>query len=364
MTYSGLRIGLYFAIYFISTFSSADILVEPAIPATSESPQTLNSDLIEIEPEDENDDNDETEIFSPGILYDEQDDEQRRFFSFLDTPHEYITAKIESMARNLDDYFTTSSDFYVTSGSYLKLRLYLVFKERGGIEKSNSVSFKLRLPNTEKKLKIFFESPEEKKSYDSSLETKETPPSTVVNEGNYVLGIQGESGEKYGWKYKPTLGIDIDSKIDPFARFRFTRDYQFVTWNINWQETPYWYNSIGWGFDSYFELNNRISDQYLFRSATFAGWKYEPDNFDLSHVFTLFHSVNDKTKMSYYAGVFGLSKPVVYTTSFLLGINFRRDIHKNYLFFEVEPQIRYQKINRFHPEHSLTFRLEMVFQNN
>lgn len=358
MINSGMRIS-FFAIYFVSAHISAEPLSVSEAPVLTDAIQVMNTDLIEIEPAFD----EEGEISSELDQYDDQAETETHFFSFLDEPQEYITAKMESMARNLDEYFTDNRDYYVSSGSYLKIRQSVVLKERGIIQSPRSVSFKLRLPNTEKRLKIFFETPTEKQPYDISTQTEETPPKTALSEGEYILGIQGESGEKYGWKYKPTLGVNIDSKLDPFARFRLTRDYQFTKWNINWQETPYWYDSIGWGFDSYFELNKRISDPYLFRSATFAGWVYETDNFDLSHVFSLFHSLSDKKKMSYYAGAYGLSKPNIHTTHFLLGITYRQNIHRNYLFFEVEPQILYQKINRFHPEHSLTFRLEMVFQS-
>lgn len=284
------------------------------------------------------------------------------FFTWLDRNKNYVTSRIELMARSMDDYLSETTDPYDSSGSYLRIRQNFIIRERGKTETPTQVSFKLRLPNTEKKLKLFFETPQSRNPYDASSSTKDTPPATTSENKNYAIGVQGESGERFGWKYKPTIGADIDSGVDPFLRFRFTKDIQFVKWDINWQETPYWYNSLGWGFDSYFEINKRISEQDLFRSATFAGWIYDTDNFDLSHVFSMFHTLDAKKHLSYYAGVYGVSKPVLYTTEFLLGLTYRQDLHKHYLFFEVEPQIRYQEINRFHPEHSLTFRLELLFK--
>jgi len=52
----------------------------------------------------------------------------------------------------------------------------------------------------------------------------------------------------------------------------------------------------------------------------------------------------------------------VHTTQYLVGSIYRQNIHKDYLFIEIEPQIRYQRINRFHPEHSIAFRFELVFK--
>ena len=304
---------------------------------------------------------DDSAIELPSIPFDEYIPEGA-FFTWLDQKEAAVTSRIETIATTMDDYFVEDGDSYYASGSYLRIRQSLTFKERGIIETPTSVSFKLRLPNTEKKLKLFFETSEQKNPYDTSTSTTETPPATVVGENNYAIGLQGESGERFGWKYKPTLGANIDSGVDPFLRFRFSKAVPFATWDINWQETPQWYNSIGWGVDSYFEINKPLSKNILFRSATFGGWLYDTDNTDLNHFFTVFHKIDDKKHISYYTGVYGVSQPMIYTTEFLVGITYRQDIHKNYLFLEVEPQIHYFKTNRFHPEHSITFRLEMLFK--
>lgn len=357
----------------INTHLSADKTSKIDSPAEELSePDLSNQDLSKPEllnpessrPELSNQELSDEELSDDEICVDEikePDNADKPFFSFLDGTQETISSGIESLARNLDDFFTVNSDYYETSGSYLRLKQNVIFSEGGIINYKTEASFKLRLPNTEKKFKLFFDTPSVRTPYDNSTQTaKET--ATGVTEGNYVLGIQAESGEKFGWKYKPTLGIDIDNKIDPFARFRFSRESKFGKWDYRWHETPFWYNSFGWGFDSYFELNRNISAETLFRAATFAGWREDTEYFDLSHVFSMFHVYSGKKAMSYFAGVYGTSEPEINTTHFLLGLTYRQNIHKDYLFMEIVPQIIYQKINRFNPEHTITFRLEMLFK--
>lgn len=284
------------------------------------------------------------------------------FFSFFDGPQEYISSNVESMARYMDDYFADSIESYDTSGSYLSLRQNSLIREGRVIDYSNKVKYRLRLPNTEKNFKLFFESSVEKKPYDISTEAEKTPINIVSDEGDYVIGIQADSGERYGWKYKPTLGADLNSNIDPFLRFRFSREYTLDKWSINWHETPYWHNSIGWGFDSYLEFNRKITENDLFRISTFAAWKEDTDLFELNHIYSMFHAIGKNKALSYYAGVYGISEPKIHTTQFLLGITYRQSIHKDYLFIEIQPQVLYQKINNFQPEHSLLFSLEMIFK--
>ena len=287
--------------------------------------------------------------------------EEESFFSVIDAPHNYISLGIESMARNMDEYFSDDQAIYELSGSYLLLRENMIMTEGGKVDFTSDIYFKLRLPNTEKKLKIFFETTNEKQPYDISTQPKVIPV-TNTNEGQYIAGVQGESGGLYGWKYKPVVGFRLNSTIESFVRFRFNTEYKFDKWNVNWHETPYWERLTGWGFDSYFELNRKISNNDLFRSSTFAGWREENDYFELSQVFSMTHSLSNKKTLSYYVGAYGKSKPIIYTTHFLTGLSYRQKIYKDYLFIEFSPQILYQEINDFKPEHSLTIRFEMYFK--
>ena len=361
MTYSGFATLIYFTICFANILLSFSVQAEPENSNLGMSAQEISFDTIDVDTSNElgkvkyseeelcpEDETESIEINEP-------------FLSILDEPREYVSSRVESMARNMDEFFTENRDFYETSGSYLSLKQNLLFREKGVVEHTSKVKFKLRLPNTEKNLKLFFESPEDKNPYDISTQS-ESAPTNTAEESNYVLGLQADSGEGFGWKYKPTVGLNLDSTLDPFIRLRFSKEFKFTKWNIKWHEIPYWYNSFGWAFDSYLELNRKISKDNLFRAATFASWKDETDQFELSQVFSMFHAINKNKALSYYAGIYGESEPKVYTTHFLLGLNYRQSIHKDYLFVEIKPQISFQKTNRFHAEHSIQFSLEMIFK--
>lgn len=283
------------------------------------------------------------------------------FFSFLDSSHAYLSSSVEAMARSMDQFFVDDKIFYESSGSYLRLRYSQIFEERGKTRSVNQVSFKLRLPNTEKRFKIFFESAKKNDPYNVTTQTEKSEK-RAEEQGDYVLGLSAESGERFGWKYRPTIGADFDGSLDPFVKFKFSREDKAGLWTISWDETPFWYDSLGWGVDSNLVFNRKIDDNNLFRSSTFAGWKAQTEMFDLSQVFAIFHTINSKKAISFYSGVYGISEPKITTTEFLLGSIYRENLHKDYFFLEIEPQIRYQRINRFKPEHSIVFRFELLFE--
>ena len=283
------------------------------------------------------------------------------FFSFLDTPHDYISTGVEGLARNIDEFFSDDKVYYQSSGTYLRLRVDAIINESGDRAYQGDLKFKLRVPNTKKKLKFTLESnPNERP--DQILGQGENTPVEAVEEKDYFVGLERTLGKKDAWQFKPSIGIRLSSPIEPYVKFRAKRKYELDKWNLHLHETPYWFDSFGWGFDSYLELNRKITDNDLFRASTFARWTEEIDEFELSQTFSMFHTLSQRRALSYYVGVYGKSEPTVYATHYLLGLTYRQNIHKDYLFLELLPQIKYDKLNDFQSEHSFTLRLEMVFK--
>lgn len=353
------RLFVFFSFFILSLFTSVAIseeLTSGVIGEDSEYPNFVTDDH-EIDEEITADDDfppfpEEAEI---------EAEEDTSFFSFLDSPQKYLASGVEEMAKSMDRFFIADEIFYESSGSYLRLIHSTIFEEGGNRRSFSDVRFKLRLRETEKRFKLFFESSARDDSYNVTTQT-ESAPNTLGEEDDYVMGIQAESGEGFGWKYKPTIGAHLTSPIDTFVKFKFSREDKLGQWTVSWDETPYWQDSIGWAFDSSLVLNRKINEKNLFRSSTFAGWKNSTDQFDLSQVFAVFHTFNKRRAISFYTAAYGVSEPEIHTTEYLVGSIYRANIHKDYMFIEIEPQIRYQKINRFHPEHSIALRLELLFK--
>lgn len=286
---------------------------------------------------------------------------KKPFFSFLDTPQQIISSGVETFAKSVDEFFSNDKVFYETSGTYLRLNVDTIVTESGKREYQGDLKLKLRLPHTKSKLKLTIESDPNSKPDEITSEGKNTPVA-AIEEKSYFTGIQATLGKKDAWKFKPSLGIRLGSTLEPYVRFRLKRKYDLNQWSLYWHETPYWFDSFGWGFDSYLELNKKITDKDLFRAATFARWTNESDQFELSQIFSMYHTLSKRRAISYYAGVYGISEPTVFATHYLLGLTYRQNIHKDYLFIEILPQIRYEKTNDFHADHSIFFRLEIVFK--
>ena len=99
----------------------------------------------------------------------------------------------------------------------------------------------------------------------------------------------------------------------------------------------------------------------MFRASSFARWTEEDEFFRLSQVFTFFHTLSARRMVSYQVGAYGQTDPTWFMTDYLLVVRYRQLIHKEWLFFEVRPQVQYSKENDWDDEVSLLLRLELFF---
>jgi len=283
------------------------------------------------------------------------------FFSFLDRPQDTLSYGLNEMAIAMDEFFAEERVFYDKSGSYVRITADMVFDETEDTSYVGDIKVKMRLPRTEEKLKLTFESdPEEQR--DDLDRTLEDSPSDAAREREYYGGIQATLGDEKKWRFKPSIGVKFDKPIDIFLRLRMDRNYKTGNWLFRPSQTFYTFKEKGFGSDTQFVLDYGITDDVLFRSSSFVRYTDENDYYEPSQVFSLLHSLSPRRGMAYQIGVYGITEPTWHTTDYLAQIRYRQNVHSDYLFIELLPRVLYQRENDFDAEHSLTLRLEMILE--
>jgi len=283
------------------------------------------------------------------------------FFSFLDTPQKAISSGLESMAQSIDEFFANEKVFYESSGSYVRYSIDSLFEEGGQITTVGKLDVNLRLPRTERKLKLVLESdPVEKQS--TIERATSVPTSDQPTEKNYYAGLQSEFGKQNKWRFKPSVGLKLHFPIEYYFRLRAFRDFNFAKWNLRLTESAYWYDTTGAGFDSEMEWNRLIDDDLLFRSNSLVRNTEEYKRFDLSQTFSITQTLTERRAIIYSISFFGNSEPNIHATDYIIQARYRQMIHHDYFFMELVPQVRYRIDNAFTEEDSLLVRFEWLFK--
>lgn len=293
-------------------------------------------------------------------------EEQEKFFSFLDRPQKLVSAGFKQFVMATDEFFADEKVFYETSGSYMRLTGEAVYTEGGHQGYYSDLKIKIKLPVTERKASLLLESNpgEEEEEIEKALQQT---PEEAVQEKDYFAGIQTTVGEKETWQFKPSAGIKLGAPADYYARFRITREVPLAKGSFQFKEALYWFNSTGWESDTAGEFNYQVSDNLLFRSTTGVNWLEEPeedaaDDTKLRQIFSLTHKLSERRAISYQLRFDGITEPAIHTTRYSLLAHYRQNLHDDYLFMDLVPQVTYLQENDFRADYSFIFRLEMVFK--
>lgn len=284
-------------------------------------------------------------------------------FSFLDNQQAYISDYVRRVTTSVDQFLANTDHSQGYSGSFMRLTWDTTWREGGDISTTARIKFRLHLPQTQRKLKLIIESEPDEKRNIQDLETRgaETGPASDRNKGLYT-GLESQIGKGEKWKVRPSLGLRIRSPLDPYVRLRASREKVYTDWKLYFHESLYLFDSTGFGADTTMDWDYGLTDKLIFRSSSFLRYTDERDQFDMSQSFNLIHRLSKKRAVTYKVAVFADSEPALFATSYLINARYRQNVHKDYLFIELQPQILYQKINQFDPEYSLFLRMEIYYR--
>ena len=287
--------------------------------------------------------------------------EQETMFAVLDTPNSLIGSGISSFARGIDAFFANEKLTYDSSGSYIRVTADRAWYDREKSGFFTSIRARLNLPRTNEKYKFYLENTPEQRRDDLNTEVQDTPLQ-AADKQEYFAGIQAIGGSPKRWRYRSGLGIRLGSPVETYLRWGTWRELIFDHSGLRFEETIYRYSHDGMRYLTAVEYNRRLLPDLLFRSTTRADWTEVRHYFDTLQAFSLYRPLARNRQLLLRAAVYGVTEPVNMATDYLLSVGLRKYLRKRYLYIELSPQIRYQKIHQFAAEYGAILRLEWVFQ--
>ena len=285
---------------------------------------------------------------------------QENMFSALDAPHKYVSEHVEWLGTEVDKYFANEAFYNYSTDSYVQL-LVDVLHEEEFAETSYGANLRARvdLPGTKRRFKLLIDTNPTEKQDPIERSVDETP-AAAVQESDVYAAVERER-ERKGWLIRPSVGAKFNFPIEPFVRLRLTNLFPLQRWQLRVNENLYWFDDSGFGSDSTFDFDLPVGNGHLFRTTSFARWTEETNYFELNQIITFFQTLSPTRRISYQIGVYGQTSPTLFMNDYLAVIRYRQNIHKDWLFFEIRPQVLYQKENDWDDEVSLLLRLEWLF---
>lgn len=289
---------------------------------------------------------------------------QQRLLEPVDASRDYLSGKFVTFVTDVDRFFGDERNYQESNKSVFQVDLTRVIEHGGNPNFVLSGRAKLHLPAAEERLRIVLETNPDKNVTGEPIQGQPVLLDKVVAPESYAVAARYEKAKESIWHFSTDAGIKIQSGLTPFARMRGSYSVPLEQWRIKATETVFWFNTIGVGESTQLDLERLLSEPLLFRAGTNASWLREKHYFDLRQDLSVYHALSERTALLYQASAMAVTEPQLQATEYVLLLLYRYRLHRDWLFFELSPQLHYPKDKNFQSSPQLNLRLEMLLDES
>lgn len=275
--------------------------------------------------------------------------------------HEAVSKTIGNWSTGIDSFLSgEASDVEAIQEkeSHVNIRFGSVLGD-GDRASFFDFSAKLKLPNTQDRLRLVIES----------------EPDTLAQES-----VQNESSEREGViesalatnitaavRYiEDDLGLDVDAGVrldfplDPFVRFRFKQGSNAGQWRWWQDQEMFAYYSKGVGARYRLGLGYTLTPKVNYSTDLSLAWLDDEGLFYGRENLSLQHRLNDKSRLAYQLSFLQSGAHELAFDSYLYNVQYERLLYKNWLIGQVKPQFTHDADDAFHGTFSLTLSMAIL----
>lgn len=286
-----------------------------------------------------------------------KDDLQPVEYQWLDDLHDDIAHSVKVSAQWFDDFFA-HEDAGHNEHAKAQARIKLGWEPRSGDLTDIEARFKLRvqLPNLKNKVDLVFS------DYDDDIPDEKVRAARnnqqVDQQDRFNLALRFRAKEHKGLSHR----IGIGRKFQLFARSRYRKEINFTNnLDLRWEAAIYYYSRDRFGTSTAFTLDYQASNKSIYRFDNRFYFRDKQDNWLWQHSLQKFYQYDQGSAITYGLYFEGLSKPSYRFEKYLVSVKWRQSTVREWLFYEVEPFVLWERDEGFRPSYGIALRLEGYF---
>lgn len=297
----------------------------------------------------------------PGMELPDQAEPEPTILETMDTPRNLLSDEVIDFSTKIDHFFGDPRHFQESNKSVIQVFVNQSVFTGGNFNTWIDGQAKIHLPSAEKRFHLVLESDPEKKAANETKQDQVVPAKDTKIPVQYAASLRYEKAEVNQWHYSADSGINVQFPLDPFVRTRGSYEVPLEDWRLKFSETVFWFSTLGLGQTAQYEMSNVISDKLLFRATTTANCLESPQLCNFRQDLAFFQNLDESNVFQYQLSLIGDDNPKLRETDYLLLMRYRHKLHREWMFFEVTPQLSFPRTDSFKMNPSIIMRLEMLF---
>jgi hypothetical protein len=274
--------------------------------------------------------------------------------------HAAISESLSVSADWLDSFFREDRMEIEENKTSLRLAFSTYFEERNTYDLGVKARFKLILPGFEEKLHLFLTNELDEPSNTPRVLEKGVLDKNDEKDLSLSLRYFFRNARKRNFSFRMGLRFnDITPVVYGGPRYSLTK--KLDPWTFRFTEKVSCYSDYGWRSRTDFDFERYLAGDFFFRTNFNGAWFQRDEGFFYSASTSLYQTVDEDRAFAYQVSTNFQTYPHHALTSLWFGIKYRTRIWREWLFFEVSPQISFRREYDFEPVTGITFAVEGFF---
>lgn len=280
----------------------------------------------------------------------------------LDSMHSAASDRVRNFGAWVDSFFANEDYVAEINKTYLRLRLDSYSELYDGTTVEGKARLHLKVPALTDRLRVEILSPGETDDFEQSA------PSDVGNADSGATTDKSSAGISYVLKALEKRSIILQAGMDfekytpdPFAGARYRETVSITdNWSMRFVQRLRYYSLNGLESRTTLQFDRLFDKNTLFRTGIDGTWLQEQPDYFYNVSLALYRPIDERSAVQYE--VIGQFKTDPHRLDRITArIAHRQKIYRDWLVFEVAPQVSFPDEREFRPVPGILFRLEAVF---
>lgn len=277
--------------------------------------------------------------------------------NWVDTSHAIATNQAQALTEWMDGFFGDTDHDLEQAESLLRLDVATEWDEEDGTDFSVRLSGKVQLPSVSRRLNLVF------RGEDGEAETADE------RNDEERLGLQYKVREGARSRFDMTVNYS-SGNIRPGLRYRHEGRYTEHT-AFRYIQRLQWDSDESFFTTANYDINQALDEDSVLRWGNRLRWGEETDGLEWRTRLALRERKKPESRrpiaVSYFTSISGETQPESLVKNYRLGVVWRRQIYREFLFAELEPAFNYRRRNvdiEREGAWSIVLRLEIALQRD
>ncbi|WOJ91893.1 hypothetical protein R0135_08830 [Congregibacter variabilis] len=254
---------------------------------------------------------------------------------WVDSSHEYATNRAQALAQWMDDFFGAPVRDAERADTFVRAIFLDDWDERDGHDPKVRLRGQISLPKISERVDLVFSGEESEQTLTEEERAQEND-----------VGVRFNFRDSRRTRLDATLSLRSGPAVLPGVRFRYQQPITDNSWARFTQRLQY-HSEDGYRSLSNFDVNRILDDKSLLRWNGRVRFREEKDFWDWNTGITYRRWLDDHEKfpsaLEYFVAVSGRDQPENYETNYRLGVLYRKQFFRQFLYYEIEPSYNWRR---------------------